>query len=415
MLTVNVLAIQPTVGSLQLAACAGDFAIYDGEQIPAGGSKIFNLTSVAGCDRLLTVNVIELQPTTGSLQLKACAGEFATYNGEQIPAGGSKVFDLTSVAGCDSLLTVSVLAAPVFAEEKAVNVCPGETYLYDGVAMATGETRVFVHQSIEGCDSTVTVRVEAHPAVSFGLAAENSCPNVATGSVAAVNLAGGAPPFQFSIDGVSFQDSAFFRDLPAGNFTLTVQDGNDCLFEQDTVLTASEKLELLLPGGILPCDSAGVVLAPVLAGDTTGLTFKWATGAQTPVIQVFEPGKIWLEATNRCETVRQEAEVAWSDSTGIGSFVFVPNAFSPNARTDGNELFRGLPARGVTVLDYELSVYDRWGEQVFLTHDLHDGWRGPLRERVMNPEVFVWLVEMTGAVCGRGVDVKRKGDVTIVN
>ncbi|MFN4257449.1 MAG: hypothetical protein ACK4Q5_20810, partial [Saprospiraceae bacterium] len=407
--------ILPTAGSLQLAACAGDFATYNGEPIAAGGSKIFNLTSAAGCDSLLTVNVSAILPTAGSLQLAACAGDFATYNGEPIPAGGSKVFTLPNVAGCDSLLTVSVLAAPVFAEEKSVSVCPGEAYLYDGVAMAAGETRVFEHQSIEGCDSTVTVRVEAFPAVSFGLAAENSCPNLATGSLAAVNLAGGAAPFQYSIDGVSFQDSAFFRDLPAGNFTLTVQDANDCLFEQDTVLTASEKLELLLPGGILPCDSAGVVLAPVLAGDTTGLTFKWATGAQTPVIQVFEPGKIWLEATNRCETVRQEAEVAWSDSTGISSFVFVPNAFSPNARTDGNELFRGFPARGVTVLEYELSVYDRWGEQVFLTRDLHEGWRGPLRDRVMNPEVFVWLLEMKVAVCGRVVEVKRKGDVTIVN
>jgi gliding motility-associated-like protein len=54
----------------------------------------------------------------------------------------------------------------------------------------------------------------------------------------------------------------------------------------------------------------------------------------------------------------------------------VPNSFSPN--NDGkNDEF--LPkSTGVLVEDYTLAIYDRWGERVFLTHNLSEGWKGSL-------------------------------------
>jgi gliding motility-associated-like protein len=55
---------------------------------------------------------------------------------------------------------------------------------------------------------------------------------------------------------------------------------------------------------------------------------------------------------------------------------YVPNSFSPN--NDGkNDEF--LPkSTGVLVEDYTLAIYDRWGERVFLTHNLSEGWKGSL-------------------------------------
>jgi len=63
-------------------------------------------------------------------------------------------------------------------------------------------------------------------------------------------------------------------------------------------------------------------------------------------------------------------------SLSIQSIVdfFVPNAFSPN--NDGvNDEFKGFgPLGGRT--DFEMAVFNRWGDRVFFTRDPNQGWNG---------------------------------------
>lgn len=51
---------------------------------------------------------------------------------------------------------------------------------------------------------------------------------------------------------------------------------------------------------------------------------------------------------------------------------FVPNAFTPNA--DGNnDIFNG---KGEEITEFLMLIYDRWGELIYKTEDLHSGWDG---------------------------------------
>lgn len=53
---------------------------------------------------------------------------------------------------------------------------------------------------------------------------------------------------------------------------------------------------------------------------------------------------------------------------------FIPNAFSPN--NDGiDEIFSG---KGDNVYSYEMRIFNRWGENIFTTTDLNNGWNGKL-------------------------------------
>lgn len=76
-----------------------------------------------------------------------------------------------------------------------------------------------------------------------------------------------------------------------------------------------------------------------------------------------------------------------------GAFaLYVPNAFTPNG-DHVNDLF--MPkGTGVSEQQYEFSVYDRWGEQVFRTTTWGEGWNGTAKGAGTDAkmDVYVWKV-----------------------
>jgi len=51
---------------------------------------------------------------------------------------------------------------------------------------------------------------------------------------------------------------------------------------------------------------------------------------------------------------------------------FIPTAFTP----DGNGISDIFFVRIAEVMDFELIIFDRWGEQLFISRDVFVGWDG---------------------------------------
>ena len=87
---------------------------------------------------------------------------------------------------------------------------------------------------------------------------------------------------------------------------------------------------------------------------------------------------------------------------------FLPNAFTPDA--DGrNDVFIGT---GVTdyLEDFELRVFDRYGEQVFVSEAADRGWTGEHRGRAAPAGVYVWTLRYR--IDGRAV--AERGSVLLL-
>lgn len=73
-----------------------------------------------------------------------------------------------------------------------------------------------------------------------------------------------------------------------------------------------------------------------------------------------------------------------------GPQFYVPNAFTPNG--DGrNDLLRYVAA-GITTLDY-FQVYNRYGQLVFRSTTLNQGWDGTLNGRLQDAGTYVWIIQ----------------------
>ena len=73
-----------------------------------------------------------------------------------------------------------------------------------------------------------------------------------------------------------------------------------------------------------------------------------------------------------------------------GPDIYVPSGFTPNG--DGkNDRFTPFPV-GMKSYTY-FRVFNRWGQLVFSTTRLNDGWDGKLGGKDQQSGVYVWMIE----------------------
>ncbi|MDZ4810503.1 MAG: gliding motility-associated C-terminal domain-containing protein, partial [Bacteroidota bacterium] len=88
--------------------------------------------------------------------------------------------------------------------------------------------------------------------------------------------------------------------------------------------------------------------------------------------------------------------------------IYVPTGFTPNG--DGkNDRFTPFPV-GMKSYNY-FRIYNRWGQIVFSSTNLHDGWDGKLGGRDQQSGIYVWMIE---GVTNDNRVITRKGTVSLI-
>jgi gliding motility-associated-like protein len=87
--------------------------------------------------------------------------------------------------------------------------------------------------------------------------------------------------------------------------------------------------------------------------------------------------------------------------------IYTPNSFTPNG--DGvNDIF--LP-KGLFISDYSLIIFNRWGEKLFESNDINQGWDGRFKGEICPMGVYYYQILATGC---NGHKEKLFGTISIV-
>jgi gliding motility-associated-like protein len=133
-----------------------------------------------------------------------------------------------------------------------------------------------------------------------------------------------------------------------------------------------------LPEKVLYCDGDNVALYP---GPFDA--YLWSDGSTGAEYPVTDTGLVVVTVTNAAGcTGTAEAEVSLNCFTGL----WMPSAFTPN--DDGLNDFFG-PVSGLPET-LELSVYNRFGQQVFFTNEFGKAWDGRYKEELAPPGIYVY-------------------------
>lgn len=372
--------------------------------ITSGGQYSLTVTDGNGCSATSNWSVIELPTQYSFLESHTCS----------LADTGTVITNLTSQTGCDSIVTLSTLLDPMLTSSLNLTACPGEAANFNGTQILVGSSQNFVFTSPLGCDSILTVTVATLPAVALDWEAAPSCWNNNNGSVT-VSTSAGIPPFRFAMAGGTPQLSPVFTGLSSGNYQMEVFDQNECSVEVSVEVAAIPRTTILLEDAALHCGEGTVVLKPeILSGDAERVAWRWSDGSETKDLQVSATGMFTLTADDGCEVQDLTATVLPAADWDRGYF-YVPSSFSPNG--DGlNDFFIPFQNPSIEVRSFEFRVFDRWGNSMYFTNDPTAlGWDGLHRITDMQNAVFGWFLKAIVGDCeGEDMDVFEKGGVTLM-
>ena len=304
------------------------------------------------------------------------------------------------------------------------------------------KSAILTVESEAGClvSEIVTVRVGAccedfnQPILSVAVG-DFVCPGEDSGSLS-FSVEDGTPEFNFNIPGVSppdiFTPNPSVGGLPAGTFTVLVQDARGCL---DTIVeTIPEPDPLTIDAGLDIEVDLGLLdtLNATVDSPSTDLTYMWdpeeglncpdSDFVDCPNPIVFAPG-----TTTYSVTVTDERGCTSFDQVTVTTNIIRP-IFCPNiiaAGSGDNSLWR-LGFGPQAELVEEIFIFDRWGNEIYkdlnvainADNEMEGGWDGRFGgdtggggTQFVNPGVFAWLAKVRFI---DNVSVVFSGDITVV-
>ncbi len=183
-------------------------------------------------------------------------------------------------------------------------------------------------------------------------------------------------------------------------YTITVSDGT-CSKNSSFTVTVNASPSVLISGEPQFCEGQSTVLT---ANSTLPVSYSWNTGDNSQSITVSSVGTYTVNVSMNGCTDADAMVVTLDDCDAL---VFLPNAFTPDGNGENDILY----VRGEGILDIELHIFNRWGEEVFVSYDISHGWDGTFKGKPQNMEVYVFFLKANMIT---GKTVTKKGDITLI-
>lgn len=128
--------------------------------------------------------------------------------------------------------------------------------------------------------------------------------------------------------------------------------------------------------------------------------YEWNFGDYTVGSNLFEPAhsyspgsfgsySILLTVTNEDGCSDTAYGIVYMEG---GSVYYVPNSFTPDGN-EFNQVFHPVFSSGIDPTEYNLKIFNRWGEIVFESNDTEVGWDGTYHGILAPEGVYTWRIE----------------------
>jgi gliding motility-associated-like protein len=375
-----------------------------------------------------TVNIIPSTVPTFSLLDSICLNgqlTFPTVSTNSILGTWSPAFDNQNSANYTFTPDNNNSATCLVSTQHAVVIVPPTTPNFSFVnSLCEGSSFVFPTTSINGISGTWSVPFNNQLTTNYTFTPDttsvlSSCSPSVTESITIIPTI--TPIFNFadslcedavfnfpdiSLEGINGIWTPTFNNQATQNYTFTpsslgivsTSQGLRCPQVVSQTMT-------IIPNPVADFTPQSTVLslfAPTTLLDnnsSNAYTYFWNFGDGTTNDSIFSPEHTFPEeAGSYLVSLQVSNQIGCMDTTSqvivveYDPVVFIPNAFTPDGDGLNNEFTAVFP-ENMKLANYEMYIYDRWGELVFYSQDPKQGWDASLAGFDAPDGVYSYLVK----------------------
>jgi gliding motility-associated-like protein len=146
-------------------------------------------------------------------------------------------------------------------------------------------------------------------------------------------------------------------------------------------------------------------------GQTFSNPSSGETGLNTTITGL-QPGQsvnviVQALGSQSCQLSANSAPVTGTTTTAPDNLIYVPNVFTPNG--DGTNDVVHVHSENIASLQF--FIYDQWGELIFTSSSVQNGWDGTYKGTKEPVGVYVYYLK---AVMTSGQNITKKGSITLL-
>ncbi len=430
---------------------AGSYTIKIKDQNGCTKDSVVNLTEPSKVNFTYVANpTICFGSSTGSVVVSANGGTpIYTYAADTNPfqisntlsnlSSGNHIITVKDSNGCTTDTVVNIEEAlPIYFSNLSIQnpTCenfkdgnfsingiggtPPYQFSIDGINFSIsngfsnlGEGSITVYiKDAKGCLHDTIIQLNGYPKITFSklTAKPLSCAGQSDGSISVVGN-GGNPPLNYGLSNGMSNASGLFSGLLGIEYLITITDVTGCKIDSSIKIDAPQVLNAQFSIINNPCigDVAiGSITIDVVGGNQP-YSYQWLNAQTTsgPTASNLDNGNYEVAVVDAkgC-TDTFSATVNYDNCCTV----FVPNAFTPN--NDGkNDVVKALYKGDMEIKEF--SIYNRFGQRVFTTKKLNEGWDGIFEGELQEIGTYYYYLSV---ICGYKKDVPQffKGDITLI-
>jgi gliding motility-associated-like protein len=372
------LTVNPTEQiNLSPVICEGEAFTVGNNTYKTPGFYSDKLKTVWGCDSTVMTNLIITPKILTELDPAICSGETFQVGLHKYTLEGTYIDTLKTVLSCDSIITTRLKINPVEKTVQNAEICDGGAFVVGTHAYTTPGVYSDLLKTIFGCDSIVNTNLKVNP-----INRTSQVASICEGEV-------------FSVGTNDY--------TTAGLFTAVLKTFAGCDSIVTTNLTVNPTPVFSLGDDLILCPGDSIILSPGLGFNK----YVWSDGSFLNNLEVTQPGNYSVTIFNDWCSATDEVTISECSTE-----LWFPNAFSPNY--DGkNETFKPV-IRG-TLNSYQVTVFNKWGQQVYTSNDASTGWNGTFEGNQCPVDLYVYIANYTvGPQSSVSKPRVQRGTVTIL-
>jgi len=357
-------------------------------------SGTFAVTLIAqnanGCNDTIAKTILVKPASIFSQTISICNGDdYILPGGDTVNTAGNYIDTLNAKNNCDSIITTILSIVNAFTISQNGVICNGDDYILPGGDTVTS-AGIYIDtiNSISNCDSIITTTLIVNQNTTSTITQSICVGNSYTLPNGTVLTSSGT--YTSTITNSKGCDSiittiVIVNPLPTAN----VSTNND-------TITQGESITLIATGG------GTYSWNPPTTPNNTDSVFASPIVTTTYCVIVTDNNGCKDTA---CITIHVK-EIPCPQENNLA----LPNAFSPNNDNVNDEYC--LQGWVPCVENFEIKIYNRWGEKVYESKDPNFCWDGKYKEKTMDSQVFVYYLK--AKFINMDKPIVKQGNITLI-